>query len=631
MNQNMPAFIYRHLTWYLLIGSFVSPMMMEAQKTIIKADPSKDLRAISRGIYGVNQRWFDYELGLWNDENSKLHKNYKAVGLGSFRYPAGTAAGAFSWKGAIGPKEKRSVIEGHTWVGRKGAAGGDNGGGGHAMPADFGLDEALRFCEKTKSVFIYMYNFGTGSAADAADLVEYLNAPVGSNPRGGISWARERAKNGHPEPYNVKYIEMGNEMYLRGQQHYWLEGKSAHDHNYKYCFGDTVSYTKQMVGDLDAHSLKAATGSKNSNLVKYIRYPPVLKNSANLYVGQTQWKRVSDLKAAGAENVYMLDETTGKITFGDGRHGNLPLENDTAAVITASYQAARDGFDDHYRAIKQVDPDIQVLSCLLHNDFIETMDTSPYDGVAMHPYAGFWNLPQKESVDNYHDLVMLNSDEEADSAHHVLDVIRQHIGPDRKDEVQVIFTEYGIALGTIAPQYQSSIDQALYTGRLVSTAIELGMPLTSKHSITSVIGSAPHFVITPTGYLFKLYSHMFGDTHIPAEIQNNPVRKAVNGKELPKLHVTSSKDKSGNVYLMVLNRDRADAVTADVEFNKYALTNNNAVAWTLSGPEYTSYNTPEDPNAVAIKESTIAARGNVLTHTFPAHSITAIRVSGKSN
>ena len=204
------SLLIKYLRLYFAVCLLALPFTLPAQKTIIKADPTQNLSTINPGIYGINQRWFDYDLSLWNDENSKLYKNYKEVGLGSFRYPAGTAAGAFEWKRAIGPREKRSVIEGHTWIERRRAAGGDNGGGGGAMSADFGLDEALQFCEKTNSTFIYMYNFGTGSANDAADLVEYLNAPVASNPNGGIDWAQERAKNGHPKPYNVKYIEMGN-------------------------------------------------------------------------------------------------------------------------------------------------------------------------------------------------------------------------------------------------------------------------------------------------------------------------------------------------------------------------------------------------------------------------------------
>ena len=40
---------------------------------------------------------------------------------------------------------------------------------------------------------------------DAADLVEYLNGPATSE------WGKRRAANGHPEPYGVRYIEIGNE------------------------------------------------------------------------------------------------------------------------------------------------------------------------------------------------------------------------------------------------------------------------------------------------------------------------------------------------------------------------------------------------------------------------------------
>lgn len=41
-----------------------------------------------------------------------------------------------------------------------------------------------------------------------ADMIEYLNGPVTSE------WGRRRAENGHPEPYGVKYIGIGNEEVL---------------------------------------------------------------------------------------------------------------------------------------------------------------------------------------------------------------------------------------------------------------------------------------------------------------------------------------------------------------------------------------------------------------------------------
>ena len=49
-------------------------------------------------------------------------------------------------------------------------------------------------------------NLGTGTIQDAANLVEYCNAPTGT------SYANMRAANGHEDPYGVKYWCLGNEM-----------------------------------------------------------------------------------------------------------------------------------------------------------------------------------------------------------------------------------------------------------------------------------------------------------------------------------------------------------------------------------------------------------------------------------
>ena len=46
------------------------------------------------------------------------------------------------------------------------------------------------------------------SYSDLADLVEYLYAP----PNGGSKWGSTRAQDGHPEPYNISWFEIGNEI-----------------------------------------------------------------------------------------------------------------------------------------------------------------------------------------------------------------------------------------------------------------------------------------------------------------------------------------------------------------------------------------------------------------------------------
>ena len=88
----------------------------------------------------------------------------------------------------------------------------------------FGYDEFLRLCEHNGSEADLVVNFRDGlmevmpleeAAAHAAALVAYCNAPVGHRlPEGLEEWPRLRAANGHPEPYRVKYIQIGNETWM---------------------------------------------------------------------------------------------------------------------------------------------------------------------------------------------------------------------------------------------------------------------------------------------------------------------------------------------------------------------------------------------------------------------------------
>ena len=71
---------------------------------------------------------------------------------------------------------------------------------------EFGIDEFCQWAEKVGIEPMIAVNLGTGSIKDAGDLVEYCNHP------GGTYWSDLRAQNGHPEPYNIKYWCLGNEM-----------------------------------------------------------------------------------------------------------------------------------------------------------------------------------------------------------------------------------------------------------------------------------------------------------------------------------------------------------------------------------------------------------------------------------
>ena len=84
----------------------------------------------------------------------------------------------------------------------------------------FGTDEFLQFCKLIGSEPHICVNMGDGNAEEAASWVEYVNGTKDT------VWGRKRAENGHPEPYNVRLWEVGNEIY--GE---WQIGHCGADEN----------------------------------------------------------------------------------------------------------------------------------------------------------------------------------------------------------------------------------------------------------------------------------------------------------------------------------------------------------------------------------------------------------------
>ncbi|RHJ81876.1 family 16 glycoside hydrolase [Parabacteroides sp. AM08-6] len=125
-------------------------------------------------------------------------------GLTFLRY-GGTMVNApeYRFKKMIGDPDKRPPYRGH-WNPYS-----TNG---------FGIEEFLQFCEVAGFKAAFAVNIEE-TPEDISDMVEYLNGPVTSE------WGRKRAENGHPAPYAVEYIEIGNEEVIQaddaaGYRHY---------------------------------------------------------------------------------------------------------------------------------------------------------------------------------------------------------------------------------------------------------------------------------------------------------------------------------------------------------------------------------------------------------------------------
>ncbi|MGC1301643.1 MAG: alpha-L-arabinofuranosidase C-terminal domain-containing protein, partial [Caulobacteraceae bacterium] len=95
--------------------------------------------------------------------------------------------------------------------------------GGVVEPNSFGTDEFMDFLGQIGAEAYVSVNVGSGTAEEAADWLEYMTADKPT------ALAKARATNGHPAPYRVKYLGLGNENWGCGgamsTEHYVEEMK----------------------------------------------------------------------------------------------------------------------------------------------------------------------------------------------------------------------------------------------------------------------------------------------------------------------------------------------------------------------------------------------------------------------
>lgn len=112
---------------------------------------------------------------------------------GMWRLPGGNFISDFDWYDSIGDIDKRPADFDHAW--------------NAVQTNDVGMDEFMTLCKIIGVEPYITVNAGFGDSHSAAELVEYMNGSVKTH-MGAL-----RAKNGHPEPYNVKFWNIGNEPY----------------------------------------------------------------------------------------------------------------------------------------------------------------------------------------------------------------------------------------------------------------------------------------------------------------------------------------------------------------------------------------------------------------------------------
>lgn len=146
--------------------------------------------------------------GIWVGEDSTI-PNYeglrkdvvdalKAIHPPLLRWPGGCFADTYHWRDGIGPREDRPTYFN------------ENFGTQQLENNHFGTHEFMHLCELVGAKPWFNINMLSGTVKETCDWVEYVNRETAT------SLAKERAENGHPEPFGVDYWGIGNESWAGG-------------------------------------------------------------------------------------------------------------------------------------------------------------------------------------------------------------------------------------------------------------------------------------------------------------------------------------------------------------------------------------------------------------------------------
>lgn len=209
--------------------------------------------------------------------------------------------GGYQWKAGIGSRDRRTPFLNVPW--------------GRMDSNDVGIDEFLQLCRLAEAEPLVCVSFADG-ARSARELVAYCNSAPESE------WGGRRAQNGHPQPWGVRYWQVGNELgderYTRGCAEICRAIKAADS-------GAVV------LSSYPSAALLAEAGEWLAYVCPHHYEPDLAAHAASIDAA------VRDIASAGLDHEIKVGVTEWNITggwWGNGRGRLLTLE---AALYAARY------------------------------------------------------------------------------------------------------------------------------------------------------------------------------------------------------------------------------------------------------------------------------------------------------
>jgi len=183
--------------------ALIAPMIV-AQTVQLSVDVSQPGPKIDRNIFGQFAEHLGHGIyeGIWVGPDSPIPNTrgirndvvaaLKAIKVPDVRWPGGCFADEYHWRNGIGPQ--RVVTLNPNW-------------GGVIEPNTFGTHEFMDFLDQIGAQAYVSVNVGSGTPREAAEWLEYLTTGQPT------TLAKERTANGHPAPYQVSFLGVGNESW----------------------------------------------------------------------------------------------------------------------------------------------------------------------------------------------------------------------------------------------------------------------------------------------------------------------------------------------------------------------------------------------------------------------------------
>jgi alpha-L-arabinofuranosidase len=316
----------------------VAKITIDLDRKIGKVDPriysafAEQLgRCVYGGIYEEGSPLSD-EHGYRKDVLEKVRSLKPPL----LRWPGGNFVSGYHWTDGVGPVEQRPRRMELAW---------------HTEESNrFGTGEFIQYCRLIEAEPYLCANMGTGTLDEAQAWVEYCNGT------GNTYWANLRRKNGHEEPYGVKYWGLGNELYGKWQ----IGALNAEDYTKRAIeFAKIMKWTdptiqlvscgkngwddwdrvvlERLARYIDFHSIHIYTGSSDyysnvlaphqaeraieicQGLIERVRYSQRIEHPISIaYDEWNVWFRTQNDTHPGLEEIYTLADALAVATYLNG-------------------------------------------------------------------------------------------------------------------------------------------------------------------------------------------------------------------------------------------------------------------------------------------------------------------------